>query len=124
MEHFSHLVTMSYAPYAAPMIFPGCDDSFLIPIVHPYICIAYGLSSYLHVCKNFGLFLPFKDLLPSYKDLAYKIDSNLCGLMFFKAPKLKTGIENFNNKFILDLERFKSNFHLRTLFFNFKIILG
>ena len=91
--------------------------------MHPYLCIAHRLSSYLCICKNFVLFLPFNDLLPFYKDLAYEIDSNLCGLMFFEAPKLKTGIGIFNKKFILDLERFQIKFSLKDFIFQLQNIL-
>jgi len=99
MELFSPLclVTDPYAPYApyAP---------YYAPIMPFYAYSTHGHSSYLHVCKIFGLFLSFKDFTSFYKDLACEIDSNFCWLMFFGELKLRLELEKLSNKFILDLE--------------------
>ena len=55
-------------------------------------------------------FLPFKDFLSSYKNLAYEINLIFSWLMFSEALKLKFELEKVNNKFILDLDKFQVNF--------------
>jgi hypothetical protein len=109
----------TYAPYAPSMLFLGCDDIFLIPIMLFYVCSNHGHFSYLRVCKIFRPFLPSKDFLPSYKDLAYEIDSIFCWLKSFKALKLSIELETISNKFILDLGKIQVNFSLMNFDFYF-----
>ena len=100
------------------MPLPGCDELILIPIMY-YVCIPHGHFSYLQVCIVSGLFLPFKDFLSSYKNLAYEIKLIFCWLMFSEALKLKLELEKVNNKFILDLDKFQVNFSPKDFNFNF-----
>ena len=117
-----------YAPYAlyALMLPSRYDDSFLISIMY-YVCMPHGHFSYLRVCNVFGHFLPFKDLILFYKDLACEIDSNFCWLMFFGELKLRFELEKLSNKFILDLAKFQVDFTLEDFNFyflnNFKMTL-
>ena len=64
------LYAPSYAPYAPPMPSQGCDELVLIPIMPHYAYLTHGHSSYLHICKFFGLYLLVTDFLHSYKNLA------------------------------------------------------
>jgi transposase InsO family protein len=109
----------TYAPYAPSMPFLGCDEIFLIPIMLFYVCSNHGHFSYLQVCMNFGLSLPFTDFLSFYKNLAYEIDSKFCWLMFFEALKLKFELETNSNKFILDLGKIQVSFSLMNFNFYF-----
>ena len=106
MEHFTFcLVIMTYAF----MPFLGCDELVLIPIMY-YVCTFHGHFSYLRFCNLSGPFLPFKDFLSSYKNLAYEINLIFFWLMFSEALKLKFDLEKVNNKFLLDLDKFQVNF--------------
>ena len=62
------------------------------------VCITHGHSSYLCICENFGLFLPFKDSLLFYKNLTYEINLFFCRLMFFEAPKLNNLVVDDDTK--------------------------
>jgi hypothetical protein len=121
MEHYLLcLVTTPYATYAyASMLPPGCDDTFLIPIMPFYVCSNHGHSSHIFVCIAIGLFLSFTDFLSFYKNLAYEIDSKFCWLMFFEALKLRFELEKISNKFILDLGKIQVNFSLMNFDFYF-----
>jgi len=81
--------------------------------------VLHGHSSYLRICKIFGLFLSFKDFILFYKDLACEIDSNFCWLMFFGKLKLRFELEKLSNKFILDLAKFQVDFSLEDFNFYF-----
>ena len=107
-----------YALYAPFMPSQGCDELILIPIM-PHAYLTHGHSSYLHVCKFFGLYLLVTDFLPSYKNLAYKINLIFYWFKFFEALKLRFELEKLINKFILDLAKFQVNFLLEDFNFYF-----
>ena len=116
---YAPLYAPFYAPYAPPMPSQGCDEFILIPIMPHYAYLTHGHSSYLHVCKIFGLYLLATDFLPSYKDLTYEFNLNFYWLMFFEALKLRCELEKIRNKFILDLDKFQVNFLLEDFNFYF-----
>ena len=113
------LYAPSYAPYAPFMLSLGCDELILIPIMPHYAYLTHRHSSYLRICKIFGLYLLVTDFLSSYKNLAYKINLIFYWLKFFEALKLRSELEKLGNKFILDLAKFQINFLLEDLQFLF-----